>query len=496
MRRQLFVLLILVFALSDMSIASEPDSLKISVADYQSILRRLDALESKQSQSVDAHTGATSLQARTGATIVDTAKSTTDSVPQAVEEKSKRSGRLTIGGYGEAVMSRHFYSDHFNRYINPSAHRNDRSNGTVDLPHVVINLGYDFGHGWSFGTEIEFEHGGTESAVEIDADEAGEYEAEVEKGGEVALEQFWINKEFFPLLNLRMGEIIVPVGMTNSHHLPTEFFTSYRNEGEMQLFPCTWHQIGVELWGRNEYVGYQAQFLAGLDAERFSAPWFVHYGATSPYEFKLANGYAFAGRVDGYVPNSGLRLSMSGYVGTSFHNTQYAGSYSSKYDKILATLAIAAFDFQWERFGVIMRGNIDYAHLSNAAEVWALFQNLSKHTSQDGSPRTGSPVSSQALCGGLQVGYDIFHYLPAMQGRRQKLIPFVVYEYYDPVFENSTTSFKYEYMKRHRVAAGVNYYPIPEVVIKAEYSRRFLPDGYNDEPSVNFSVAYSGWFKI
>lgn len=67
---------------------------------------------------------------------------------------------------------------------------------------------------------------------------------------------------------------------------------------------------------------------------------------------------------------------------------------------------------------------------------------------------------------------------------------------YDPVFENSTTSFKYEYMKRHRVAAGVNYYPIPEVVIKAEYSRRFLPDGYNDEPSVNFSVAYSGWFKI
>lgn len=47
------------------------------------------------------------------------------------------------------------------------------------------------------GMEIEFEHGGTESAVEIDADESGEYEAETERGGEVALEQFWLNKAFW-----------------------------------------------------------------------------------------------------------------------------------------------------------------------------------------------------------------------------------------------------------------------------------------------------------
>ena len=32
-----------------------------------------------------------------------------------------------------------------------------------------------------------------ENAVEIDADESGEYEAETERGGEVALEQFWLN---------------------------------------------------------------------------------------------------------------------------------------------------------------------------------------------------------------------------------------------------------------------------------------------------------------
>ncbi len=100
-----------------------------------------------------------------------------------------------------------------------------------DIPHFVINLGYDFGKGWTLGTEIEFEHGGTESAVELEADEAGEYESEIERGGEVALEQFWLQKAFSDAFKVRTGMIIIPVGLTNGHHLPTEFFTAYRMEG-------------------------------------------------------------------------------------------------------------------------------------------------------------------------------------------------------------------------------------------------------------------------
>ena len=90
---------------------------------------------------------------------------------------------------------------------------NEDSHGRFDLPHVCVNLGYDFGKGWTMGSEIEFEHGGNGTAVEIEAEEAGEYEAEVEKGGEVNIEQFWINKEFMGgKLNIKAGEIIVPAG--------------------------------------------------------------------------------------------------------------------------------------------------------------------------------------------------------------------------------------------------------------------------------------------
>ena len=103
-------------------------------------------------------------------------------------------GRLRIGGYGEAVMTRNFYSQSFNRYKKPENYADDKSHGRFDLPHVCLNIGYDFGKGWTLGSEIEFEHGGNGTAVEIEAEEAGEYEAEVEKGGEVNIEQFWINK--------------------------------------------------------------------------------------------------------------------------------------------------------------------------------------------------------------------------------------------------------------------------------------------------------------
>ena len=95
--------------------------------------------------------------------------------------------RFSVGGYGEVAYSRNFYSDNGNRYTNPSAYKDDPSHGRFDIPHVVVYLGYDFGKGWTMGSEIEFEHGGTGSAIEYEADEAIEFEQEQEKGGEVEL---------------------------------------------------------------------------------------------------------------------------------------------------------------------------------------------------------------------------------------------------------------------------------------------------------------------
>lgn len=429
------------------------------------------AAQQKTNNDVDAVTGATQ---------------TTQSTFQ------KIASRLSIGGYGEAVMTRNFYSDHFNRYKYPAQYADTVSHGRFDLPHVVLNLGYDFGRGWKLGMEIEFEHGGTESAVEVDDDESGEYEAETEKGGEVALEQFWIEKEFLPSLVLRAGEIVVPIGATNAHHNPTEFFTVYRPEGEANLFPCTWHQVGVSLRGKpNKQWKYEVQFLSGLDSERFGADCFVHYGATSSYEFKIANKYAVAARIDNYsVPN--LRLSASFYGGRTFRNTMR--KIGTAYNGCEGGLKIGTFDFAYDNFGIIARGNFDYAHLKNSVEITKFNSSYPKHTSQDGSPSKRQPIGSDAMTYGGELGYDFFSLRNNAEDDGQRLILFGRYEYYNAM-QKSNYKDSYTYTEKKRFAVGVNYMPMKEIVVKAEYSKRMFVSPFNDEPSLSLGIAYSGWFK-
>ena len=237
------------------------------------------------------------------------------------EESPRKTSRLRIGGYGEAVYSRNFYSDNVYRYTRPGDYKNDPSHGRFDIPHAVIYLSYDFGKGWKVSTESEFEHGGSGGSHEQEFEEAGEWEQEVEKGGEVELEQFWIEKSFCDAFNIRAGHIIVPVGLTNAYHEPLNFFTVYRPEGEATIFPCTWHETGVSLWGRAKDWRYEVQMPAGLDAYLFSHDNWIQNGIHSTFEFKVANKYAVAARVDNYSVK-GLRMGLSGYYGYSMHNTQ------------------------------------------------------------------------------------------------------------------------------------------------------------------------------
>lgn len=215
--------------------------------------------------------------------------------PQTANDSASR---LTIGGYGEAVYSRHFYSDNVFRYSHADRYTDAKGFGHLDLPHAVLMIGYDLGHGWSIGTEIEFEHGGVEAAVEKETEETGEFEQEVERGGEVALEQFWVQKSFSRHLNLRAGHIVVPVGMTNAGHLPTQFFGIYRPEGENTIMPCTWHETGISLWGKVGSWRYEVQLLPALNSNLFNDAGWIHNGSASPYEFRPANSMAGAARVD------------------------------------------------------------------------------------------------------------------------------------------------------------------------------------------------------
>ena len=399
-----------------------------------------------------------------------------------------RGNRLSIGGYGEIAYGRNFFSDHVSRYSQPELHKDDPSHGRFDIPHAVIYMGYDFGKGWSFGTEIEFEHGGTGIAYEKEDEEGGEWEQETEKGGEVELEQFWIQKSFSRAANLRMGHIVVPVGLTNAHHEPLNFFTVYRPEGEYTIMPSTWHQTGVSFWGRSGDFRYEAQVLAGLNADNFTNTGWIRKGHKSPMEYDVANKYGVSARIDNYtVP--GLRIGLSGYYGHAIGNSfpRNANGVDAEYK---GQVVIGAIDFTYNAHNWIVRGQADYGYLGDAEQLKYVYNRLNSK-----SPFKHSAfVSKNAYAVGIEAGYDVFSQISSLREQNKKLYVFGRYEMYDP-YASNTKGTAYDYTAVKRVAVGLNYHPLPQIVVKAEYSNRLLKSIYNDEPALNIGVAYEGFFK-
>ncbi len=393
---------------------------------------------------------------------------------------------LTIGGYGEAAYTRNFFSDNVYRYSRPAEYANDPSHGRFDIPHAVIYIGYDFGKGWSMQTEVEFEHTGTGSAVEKEFTEAGEWESEIEQGGEVELEQFWIQKSFCPEFNVRAGHIVVPVGGLNNAHEPFNFFTVYRPEGEFTILPSTWHDTGISLWGKTPHWGYEVLVTAGLDGFMFDRDRFVHYGAKSPYEFRVANQLGYAARVDNYSVK-GLRIGLSAFYGRTMHNSYPNDLHNTRYADVKGRTFIGALDFEYKGKRLIVRGNADYGYVGDAVTISTIKRNLSSNN----APYKKSPVGQQAVAAGMEAGYDI---APWFNVSDSPFYLFARYEYYDSYIPAADQQ-DYPYTDRQRIAAGFNWFPIPEIAVKGEYSHRFLKTPYNNEPSISLGIAYMAFFK-
>ncbi len=410
----------------------------------------------------------------------------------AVRDSVRHHGQLIIGGYGEAVYKYNFFSDNMFRYSHAASYAESKGHGRVDLPHAVFMLGYDFGRGWSFNAEIEFEHGGTESAVEVEAEETGEYEKEIERGGEVALEQFWLQKAFWGgKMNIRAGHVVVPVGGTNNAHTPNEFFGVYRPEGENTIIPCTWHETGLEVWGRVKGWRYDVMLIPGLNSSMFNVSGWIHDGSASPYEFKVANKLALAARVDNYsVP--GLHIGVSGYVGNSFRNDIITDEHGSRYKDVRGTVAIGALDFSYRHGGLVLRGNGLYGYLSDAALISSYNASLSNSNQ---SPYPHTLVGKSAWTAGGEVGYDFFRLAKGnTRLAHQNFYLFARYEYYDS-YKPAALLIDYQWSDRHCVSGGVNYRPIPEIIVKAEAGVRLLKPQYNHEPWMALGITWAAFFK-
>jgi phosphate-selective porin O/P len=124
-------------------------------------------------------------------------------------------GKTTLGGYGEM------------HYTNTDSTKN------LDLHRFILFMGHEFNDKIRFWSELEVEN------ATVDAD-----------GGEVAIEQAYVEFDLNDDNQLRAGVILVPVGIINETHEPPTFYGVERNNVEKYIIPTTWREGGVSFNGR------------------------------------------------------------------------------------------------------------------------------------------------------------------------------------------------------------------------------------------------------
>lgn len=400
--------------------------------------------------------------------------------------------KFRLGSYGEMVAS--FKDFGINRFQKDGASRDHRN--TIAIPRFVLAMDYKFTPKWILGTEIEFESGGTGTAYELENKENGEYETEVEKGGEVALEQFHLTRLIIKEFNIRVGHMVLPVGMVNAHHEPINFFGTERPESETSILPSTWHETGISFFGTfgkgRGLTTYQTMIVAGLNANGFDRDEWVAGGKQGFFETDNFTSPAYVGRVD-YLGINGLRTGVSlYYCRNTVSNADKPQTYAA-YGRV--PLTIFTWDAQYRNRYVTARANLIYGHLGNSKAV-----NERNGMLQGSSPYSRlTPVAKNALSYGAEVGFNIGNIFKIKNC--PTIYPYARYEYYNP-----QKSIQKPYNPDNRLevsqwSAGVNWFALPNLVVKADYRTRqigtskvFGKGQYNSENEFSIGIAYIGWF--
>jgi hypothetical protein len=182
--------------------------------------------------------------------------------------------KVSIGGYGKMDYTNYLDQD---------------GKDEMDIYRFILYVGYQFTDNIKLVSEIEWEHGGSEN--------------EGISGGSTGysvVEQAYLDFTINEALSIKVGHMIVPVGMVNLYHEPTAFYTVQRPETEKYIIPSTWHENGVVAHGKlTDTISYEAGILAGLkstdaDGNKLTS---IRKMRQNGQDSK-AEDFAFVGRLD------------------------------------------------------------------------------------------------------------------------------------------------------------------------------------------------------
>jgi hypothetical protein len=266
--------------------------------------------------------------------------------------------------------------------------------------------------------------------------------------------------------------------MTNPCHTPNCYFGTIRPEAETSIIPVTWHETGIEIFGRYDKFKYRLQLVNGLNSAGFSSKQWIVGGHQGRFEQVKATDMAVVGRLD-YSGIKGVKLGAAIYYGGTSSNRP-----KEDMEDISAPVTIFSADGRINRAGFKMRAMYLHGNLKNSADVTNKNSRLSYNL---GVPRT--PVAKEARAWSVEFGYNIMRQINP--DCNMPVYPFLRYEEVNSMHKVAEGIFADPRFERKIVTFGLDWNVTPTVVLKSDYSiRNFGLDRYREEKT--FSLAL-GW---
>ena len=349
----------------------------------------------------------------------------------------------SIGGYFEG-NSNYFSEDGVSEGL------------SFELRRFNIFLYSSLGSGIKFLSELEFEHGTKE----------------------IALETALLDFQFAPQFALRGGILLIPLGMFNQNHDSPRWDIIDRPFVSTQIIPSTLSEVGFGVYGRFTLERYLSLTYSGY----------------------LTNGLG-----DGVILNSeGRTFIPSGKREEAFEEDNnglpsYSGRIAMQYS--LGELGLSIYhgvynSFRIEGIEVDEKRKLSIAALDFSASIWDFtLQGEAAYSKMD------VPENISEIFGNKQWGTFIDIIYPVYRGS--------VLMYNDAIFN---TIFRFEYVDFNTgtfavtgqsigdeitaIVFGVSFRPVGNTVIKANYRRHWTVDAIGN-PTINtagFQFGFASYF--
>jgi hypothetical protein len=329
----------------------------------------------------------------------------------------------------------------------------DGTAGVLDFHRFVLLFAHRFSDRLRFVGELELEHGVVEG---------------LEEGGELELEQAYIDFLLTPAVNFRAGMLLVPVGIINERHEPPVFHGVERPFVDTVIVPTTWFDVGAGLHGSfGPGFRYRTYVMAPLDAAEFSAEEGIRGASQHGSEAQVRN-VAVTGRLE-HVGFRGLAAGVSFWRGDTGFNLP----------RIDVKVGVVEFDARFSRGRLEARGQHARVFIDGAG---ALNDAMGRLTGIDPN------IAEQLMGSYLELAYRV---LPAAVPHDAAL--FVRYENFDTQFRMPTGSVALPQFDRDAWVLGATYWVDPDVALKFDYSHvrngsRVVP------PPRTLNVGLGWWF--